>query len=85
MLDPHVPAWAVDLLGNGFCVPSLEGRPGAVLGPEQRREHLHAFWKQQARPSPALSTALSLSLPLKRLLDAGFKGPHIWIAASPLG
>lgn len=42
-----VETWALDLLGNGFCASGLEGRPNAELGPEQRRQHLYAFWKQK--------------------------------------
>ena len=42
-----VEAWALDLLGNGFCASGLEGRPNAELGPDQRRQHLYAFWKQK--------------------------------------
>lgn len=42
-----IETWALDLLGNGFCASGLEGRPNAELGPEQRRQHLYAFWKQK--------------------------------------
>lgn len=55
-----VEAWALDLLGNGFCASGLEGRPNAELGPEQRRQHLYAFWKQKVSSwtiSPALQNS----------------------------
>lgn len=57
--DQGVEAYAVDLLGNGFCASGLEGNSQADLGPEQRREHLYAFWKLQVG-RPVVIVGISL-------------------------
>ena len=59
--EQGVEAWALDLLGNGFCASGLEGRPNAELGPEQRRQHLHAFWKQRVTASADGHVTLSVN------------------------
>jgi hypothetical protein len=53
LLDQQgVEAFAVDMLGNGFCASGLESNPEADLGPQQRRQHLYAFWKSQVACLP---------------------------------
>ena len=41
---------AVDLIGWGFSCGSLETYPDQDLGPQQKTDHLFAFWQSLARP-----------------------------------
>ena len=40
-------AWAVDLVGWGFTDAGFASQPNTLLGPDQKREHLFAFWQSQ--------------------------------------
>lgn len=39
------PTWAVDLAGWGFTDCGFGKSQNQELGPDQKREHLYAFWK----------------------------------------
>ena len=49
ILAAQVPTWAVDLAGWGFtdCGFGDAATQNQPVGPQQKREHLYAFWKQQ--------------------------------------
>ena len=40
-------AWAVDIVGWGFSDANLAADARTVLGPDEKREHLLAFWQEQ--------------------------------------
>lgn len=44
-----VPAWAVDLVGWGFTDAGFHANPDLRVGPQQKRDHLYAFWKEKVR------------------------------------
>lgn len=46
--DVHV--LAVDLVGWGFSCAGFAEAPDLQLGPEQKTEHLYAFWKHKVAP-----------------------------------
>jgi pimeloyl-ACP methyl ester carboxylesterase len=43
LLEPHIPTWAVDLLGFGFSDRTLS----PDLSPAAIKLHLHSFWQQR--------------------------------------
>ncbi|KAK9834838.1 hypothetical protein WJX81_002724 [Elliptochloris bilobata] len=59
LVDGGAETWAVDLAGWGFTDCGFGQRMDAPLGPEQKREHLFAFWKAKVRrPMVLLGTSL---------------------------
>ncbi|KAK9866926.1 hypothetical protein WJX84_006747 [Apatococcus fuscideae] len=61
ILSASLRTWAVDLAGWGFtdCGFGDAGAKDQAVGPQQKREHLHAFWKQQIKePMVLLGTSL---------------------------
>ena len=48
LLEARRRTWAIDLVGWGFTDVSFVANSEAALGPQQKREHLYAFWKEQA-------------------------------------
>ena len=42
-----VPAFAVDVVGWGFTEAGFATDPTILLGPQQKRDHLYAFWKEK--------------------------------------
>ncbi|GAB4817877.1 hypothetical protein N2152v2_004923 [Parachlorella kessleri] len=52
--------YAVDLAGWGFTDVGAAGNPGVLIGPEQKREHLYAIWRDVVgqRPMVLLGTSL---------------------------
>lgn len=52
-------AYAVDVVGWGFSDASFAANPAVELGPLQKREHLHAFFRQQVK-EPAVVVGTSI-------------------------
>lgn len=66
--------YAVDLAGWGFTDFGAAHNPGVVLGAEQKREHLHAFWKEVVGARPAVVVGNSLGGTIA--LDYALHYPH---------
>lgn len=47
LLEKSLETWAVDLVGWGFSNSGAANQPSMKLGPEQKRDHLYAFWKEK--------------------------------------
>lgn len=47
LLEARREAWAVDVAGWGFTDAGFAADKATPLGPQQKREHLFSFWKQQ--------------------------------------
>lgn len=46
LLEQHTDTWAVDLIGWGFTETGFDRDSSKALGPEQKRQHLYAWWKE---------------------------------------
>ena len=49
LVKAGLPAYAVDVIGWGFTDAGFAADPSILLGPEQKRKHLYAFWKEKVR------------------------------------
>lgn len=60
LLAPHAETWAIDQLGWGFNDHAhFVANPQLRLTPQQRREHLHAFWEAHiGRPVVVVGASL---------------------------
>lgn len=47
LLEKKLETWAVDLVGWGFSDSGAATRKDIQLGPQQKRDHLYAFWKEK--------------------------------------
>ena len=47
LLEKKLETWAVDLVGWGFSDSGAATRTDMRLGPQQKRDHLYAFWKEK--------------------------------------
>lgn len=52
LIKAGLPAYAVDVIGWGFTEAGFAADPSPILGPEQKREHLYAFWKEKVHSQP---------------------------------
>ena len=73
LLSASLDTWAVDVVGWGFTDAGFATDPSTVLGPQQKREHLYAFWK--AKVSLAASAGLDRTHKLQRQSAAAAQ-PH---------
>ena len=46
-MEQKLETWAVDLVGWGFSDSGADRHPNMQLGPQQKRDHLYAFWKEK--------------------------------------
>ena len=52
LLEAKQESWAVDVAGWGFTDAGFAEDKNTALGPQEKREHLYSFWKQQVRAPP---------------------------------
>lgn len=51
LLEKKLEAWTVDLVGWGFSDSGAATQTDMQLGPQQKQDHLYAFWKEKCRSS----------------------------------
>lgn len=47
LLEKKLEAWTVDLVGWGFSDSGAATQTDMQLGPQQKQDHLYAFWKEK--------------------------------------
>eukprot|EP00873_Tetraselmis_striata_P045818 jgi/Tetstr1/466082/TSEL_010668.t2 len=59
LLEQHTDTWAIDLIGWGFTETGFDKDVTRALGPQQKREHLYAWWKEYVgRPMVLVGASL---------------------------
>ncbi|KAK9805237.1 hypothetical protein WJX72_008092 [[Myrmecia] bisecta] len=70
LLSEHHPTWAVDLVGWGFTDCGFGDMRDINLGPQQKRDHLYAFWKDKIQePMILLGTSLGGAIAIDFALE----------------
>lgn len=57
LLEKKLETWAVDLVGWGFSDSGAASHKDMRLGPQQKRDHLYAFWKEKVMLAVAQNRA----------------------------